>query len=57
MSHTYCAEAKEREENKAIYIDLAAFANDILQGDMEWFERIAERELQKLGATVQTIRA
>ena len=36
-----------RRKNKPVYIDLGAFAKDILEGDMEWFKRIAERELRK----------
>ena len=34
--------------SETVYIDLDAFMKDILQGDGEWFERIAKRELQKL---------
>ncbi len=58
MSHVRSGvDVKERDENKTVYIDLDTFARDILQGDMEWFERIAARELQKLEATARTTRA
>jgi hypothetical protein len=38
---------EEQVEPSAVYIDLDAFVKDILEGDAEWFERIAERELKK----------
>jgi hypothetical protein len=53
MSHTAVVQ-KEQEDNEVVYIDLAAFAKDILEGDAEWFERIAKRELQKLESTGTT---
>ena len=34
-----------------LYIDVDAFVKDISEGDGEWFERIAERELEKLEIT------
>ena len=44
---TATAELKGPGEDNPLQIDLDAFARDILEGDAEWFERIAERELQK----------
>jgi hypothetical protein len=37
-----------RPGDAKVFIYLDAFVRDILQGDGEWFERIAKRELQKL---------
>ena len=34
--------------DEALDIDLDAFVKDISEGDGEWFERIAEKELEKL---------
>jgi GNAT superfamily N-acetyltransferase len=39
---------KRRKMETALYIDVDAFVKDISEGDGEWFERIAERELEKL---------
>ena len=42
---------KRRKMETGLYIDVDAFVKDISEGDGEWFERIAERELEKLEIT------